>query len=101
AFWGKEALTAQREAKESRLSNGLLVTGRGIPRAGQAVLDTDGNKVGEVTSGTFSPTLEQGVALALLDRGVEEGTAVTIDVRGRSVEAEVKKPPFVQGGASA
>ena len=54
-----------------------------------------------VTSGTFSPTLKQGIALALLDRGVEEGTQVTIDVRGRSVAAEVRKPPFVQGGASS
>ncbi len=100
-FWGKEALSAQREAKESRLANGLLVTGRGIPRAGQAVMDADGNQIGEVTSGTFSPTLRQGIALALLDRGVEEGTPVTIDVRGRSVAAEVKKPPFVQGGAAS
>ena len=100
-FWGKEALTAQREAKESRLANALMVTGRGLPRAGQSVLDADGNQIGEVTSGTFSPTLKQGIALALLDRGVEEGTAVTIDVRGRSVPAEVKKPPFVHGGASS
>ena len=100
-FWGKEALQAQREAKESRLIGGLLVTGRGIPRRGQAVLDTDGQQIGEVTSGTFSPTLKQGIALALLDRGVEEGTAVVIDVRGRQVEAEVKKPPFVEGGAAS
>lgn len=100
-FWGKEALQAQREAKESRLSNGLLVTGRGIPRPGCAVLDAEGTQIGEVTSGTFSPTLKQGVALALLDRGVEEGTPVVIDVRGRKVEAEVKKPPFVEGGAAS
>ena len=100
-FWGKEALTAQREAKESRLAGGLLVTGRGIPRAGCAVLDAEGTQIGEVTSGTFSPTLRQGIALALLDRGVEEGSAVTIDVRGRAVEAQVKKPPFVEGGASS
>ncbi len=100
-FWGKEALSAQREAKESRVSTGLLVTGRGIPRAGCAVLDAEGAVVGEVTSGTFSPTLRQGIALALLDRGVAEGTAVTIDVRGRSVPAEVRKPPFVMGGASS
>ena len=100
-FWGKEALQAQREAKESRLSGGLLVIGRGIPRPGCAVLDADGNQIGEVTSGTFSPTLKQGIALALLDRGLEEGTGVTIDVRGRQVEAEVKKPPFVEGGAAS
>lgn len=99
-FWGKEALQAQREAKESRLSGGLVVTGRGIPRPGCTVLDADGVQIGEVTSGTFSPTLKQGIALALLDRGVEEGTAVVIEVRGRQVAAEVKKPPFVQGGAA-
>ncbi|MGO0576367.1 glycine cleavage system aminomethyltransferase GcvT [Ornithinimicrobium panacihumi] len=100
-FWGKEALEAQREAKESRVSNGLLVTGRGIPRAHCAVLDADGNQVGEVTSGTFSPSIKRGIALALLDRSVVEGDKVTIDVRGRQIEAEVKKPPFVQGGASS
>lgn len=99
-FWGKDALVAQREAKESRLAGGLRVTGRGIPRAGCRVLDADGAEVGEVTSGTFSPTLKQGIALALLDRGVEEGQTVQVDVRGRMVEAEVTKPPFVQGGAA-
>ncbi|WP_122260637.1 glycine cleavage system aminomethyltransferase GcvT [Ornithinimicrobium cerasi] len=101
SFWGKEALLAQREAKESRLAGGLLVTGRGIPRAHQNVLDAEGNQVGEITSGTFSPTLRQGIALALLDRGIEEGASVVIDVRGRQVEAQVKKPPFVEGGASS
>lgn len=100
-FWGKDALQAQREAKESRLSGGLLVTGRGIPRPGCTVLGSDGTQIGEVTSGTFSPTLKQGIALALLDRGVEEGAPVVIDVRGRQVAAEVRKPPFVEGGASS
>ena len=97
-FWGKEALEAQKEAKESRLSWGLSVTGRGIPRAGCAVLDGSGATIGEVTSGTFSPTLKQGIALALLDRGTAEGDEVSIDVRGRQVAATVAKPPFVQPG---
>ncbi|MDO5741072.1 MAG: glycine cleavage system aminomethyltransferase GcvT [Ornithinimicrobium sp.] len=101
AFWGKEALSAQREAKESRVTNGLLVTGRGIPRADCAVLDADGNTVGEVTSGTFSPTLKQGIALALMDRSVAQGDEVSIDVRGRQVAATVTKPPFVERGAGA
>ena len=100
-FWGKEALTAQREAKESRVSKGLLVTGRGIPRPGCTVLDTDGKEIGVVTSGTFSPTLKQGIALALMDRGLEDGQDVVIEVRGRKVEAQIKKPPFVQGGAGS
>lgn len=100
-FWGRDALLAQREAKESRVSQGLLVTGRGIPRPGCAVLDSTGDQVGEVTSGTFSPTLRQGIALALLDRGIAEGDELIIDVRGRQIPAQVTKPPFVTGGASA
>ena len=100
SFWGKDVLSAQRAAKTSRLSTGLLVTGRGIPRAGNAVLDADGQEIGVVTSGTMSPTLRQGIGLALLDRGNPPGTHVTIDVRGRSVPAEVTRPPFVQTDVS-
>ncbi|WP_066636716.1 glycine cleavage system aminomethyltransferase GcvT [Serinicoccus hydrothermalis] len=100
AFWGREVLTAQREAKECRLGGGLVVTGRGIPRAGCRVLDASGQEVGEVTSGTFSPTRKQGIALALLDRGTEQGTELVVEVRGREVPVEVSKPPFVEGGAA-
>lgn len=97
-FWGKDALQAQREAKTSRLAGGLRVTGqrRGIPRPGCAVFDPDGHEVGVVTSGTFSPTLKAGVALALLDRGLAQDSEVEIDVRGRRVTAVVQRPPFVQ-----
>ncbi len=97
-FWGKDALTEQRAAKQSRLSGGLVVTGRGIPRAGNEVRSASGETIGTVTSGTFSPTRKQGIALALLDRGVTEGDDVVIDVRGREVAAVVTKPPFVQVG---
>jgi hypothetical protein len=100
AFWGREALTAQRAAKESRLMRGLVVTGRGIPRSHCEVKDADGNVVGEVTSGTFSPTRKQGIALALLDRSVTLGDDVVIDVRGRDVAATVSKPPFVEVAAA-
>lgn len=95
-FWGKAALTAERAAKSSRLMRGLLVTGRGIPRPQCTVARPDGEVVGEVTSGTFSPTLRQGIALALLDRSVTVGQDVVIDVRGRDVAAHVVKPPFVK-----
>lgn len=98
AFWGREALTAERSAKESRLMRGLVVTGRGIPRSHCAVKDASGTEVGEVTSGTFSPTRKQGIALALLDRSVTLGDDVVIDVRGREVAATVTKPPFVEAG---
>ncbi|HZS19983.1 MAG TPA: glycine cleavage T C-terminal barrel domain-containing protein, partial [Pseudonocardiaceae bacterium] len=51
--------------------------------------------VGETTSGTFSPTLRTGIALALLDATVRPGTTVQVDVRGRALPCEVVKPPFV------
>jgi aminomethyltransferase len=97
AFWGRTALLAEKEAGARRLLWGLRASGRGIPRPGMAVLGHDGGRIGEVTSGTFSPTLRTGIALALLDTaaGVAEGATVAVDVRGRLQEAEVVRPPFV------
>ncbi len=93
-FWGKQALEAER-ANPTRLMRGLLVTGRGIPRA-HCTVSFHGVAAGEVTSGTFSPTLKQGIALALLNPEIADGETVSIDVRGRALEATVVKPPFVQ-----
>ena len=95
AFWGKEALVAEKAAGPSRVAWGLLATGRGIPRAHCQVM-REGQVVGEVTSGTFSPTLKNGIALALLSPDVAEGDEVVIDVRGREVPARVVRPPFVE-----
>ncbi len=95
AFWGREALAAEKAAGPARVAWGLLATGRGIPRA-HCEVKVDGQVVGEVTSGTFSPTLRNGIALALLAPSVAEGDDVVIDVRGREVTAKVVKPPFVQ-----
>jgi aminomethyltransferase len=97
AFWGRGALTAEKEAGPERLLWGLKATGRGIPRPGMAVLDADGVAIGEVTSGTFSPTLRVGIALALIDTaaGVQEGGEAAVDVRGRPQAVEVVRPPFV------
>ncbi|SDM62635.1 aminomethyltransferase [Geodermatophilus siccatus] len=97
AFWGRQALLAEKEAGPARLLWGLRATGRGIPRPGMAVLDADGTRVGEVTSGTFSPSLRTGIALALLDTasGVEEGSELAVDVRGRPQTVQVVRPPFV------
>jgi len=100
AFWGRDALVAEKAAGPRRASWGLLVGGRAIPRAHCAVV-VDGEPVGEVTSGTFSPTKKQGIALALLAPSVGLGDEVVIDVRGRSVAATVVKPPFVDVQARA
>ncbi|HEX2902948.1 MAG TPA: glycine cleavage system aminomethyltransferase GcvT [Jatrophihabitans sp.] len=96
AFWGRDALLAERAAGPSRKLRGLLVTDRGVPRGHMAVL-ADGSEIGQTTSGTFSPTLKQGIALALLDTaaGVPDGAEVAIDVRGRKLAATVVPLPFV------
>ncbi|MCV2491308.1 glycine cleavage system aminomethyltransferase GcvT [Geodermatophilus sp. YIM 151500] len=97
AFWGREALLAEREAGAARLLWGLQAPGRQIPRPGMAVLGAGGAAVGTVTSGTFSPTLRVGIGLALLDTaaGVAEGAELAVDVRGRPQPVRVVKPPFV------
>jgi aminomethyltransferase len=97
AFWGRSALLAEKEAGPRRLLWGLAALDRGIPRPGMAVLGVGGAAVGEVTSGTFSPTGKRGIGLALLDTaaGLGEGDEVEVDVRGRRSRMEVVKPPFV------
>jgi aminomethyltransferase len=95
-FWGKEALERQRAEKTVPTIRGLLAQGRGIPRPGMAVVSEKEEALGEITSGTFSPTLRQGIGLALLDRSVEDGATVLVDVRGRREAFTVTKPPFVE-----
>jgi aminomethyltransferase len=97
AFWGREALLAEKAAGPARRLRGLLVTDRGVPRGHMNVLDADGAVIGQTTSGTFSPTLNRGIALALIDTAAAIGDSadVWIDVRGRRLAATVVKPPFV------
>ena len=93
-FRGKEALESEAAAGVPKRLHGLLVDGRRPPREGQAV-KLDGAEIGAVSSGNFSPVREQGIALAFLDRRLEPGTTVSIDVRGKDIAAVVHKPPFV------
>jgi glycine cleavage system T protein (aminomethyltransferase) len=94
-FRGRDALAARKEAGPRRLLVGLLSADRLIPRHGMAVLDGD-RPVGEVTSGTFSPTLRQGIALAyVLPDVAAKDTELQVDVRGRRGQVKVTRPPFV------
>jgi aminomethyltransferase len=99
AFAGRDALMAERASGPRRRLRGVLASERAIPRAGMAVMSVDGEAVGELTSGTFSPTLKQGVGLALLDPAIAEGDEVVVDVRGRQARFTVTKPPFVPARA--
>jgi aminomethyltransferase len=95
AFWGREALLAEKEAGPRVTLRGLVAQGRGIARPQMSVRVTRDLPVGYVTSGTFSPTLRKGVALALVNAQIQEGAEVLVDVRGRAEVFVVTRPPFV------
>ncbi|MEP6528086.1 MAG: glycine cleavage system aminomethyltransferase GcvT [Nocardioidaceae bacterium] len=116
-FWGREALTAEKAAGPRRSLVGLSADGRGIPRPHMDVVNADGEVVGEVTSGTFSPTLRRGIGLALVRadlaasatpadgvaaRSASAGSTdapgagrVFVDVRGHREAFDLTRPPFV------
>jgi aminomethyltransferase len=95
AFWGRDVLVEERAAGPRRVLRGIVATGRGIPRPHMSVSLSADVPVGEVTSGTFSPTLKKGVGLALVSTTVAEDAEVGVDVRGRREVFQVTKPPFV------
>ena len=96
-FDGAQALAAIKADGPSRRLRGLRAQGRGIPRPGMAVVsaDSDQAELGIVTSGTFSPTLRTGIALALIDSQIPLGAVVSVGIRGRVEAFDVVKPPFV------
>jgi aminomethyltransferase len=97
AFWGRDVLTREREVGAPRLLWGLRSEDRGIPRPHMPVRTVEGDHdLGEVTSGTFSPSLRTGIGMALLARSVSDGDEVRVDVRGKPSVMRVVKPPFVK-----
>jgi len=98
-FAGRSALLAEKSTGPVRRLRGLVAVERAIPRAGMTVTDSTGAVLGELTSGTFSPSLGKGVGLALLRPDLAEGDVVIVDVRGRPAEFTVTKPPFVESHA--
>ncbi len=94
-FVGAGAIAGIRTAGPAVRLVGLRVEG-GIPRAGCAVL-RDGEQVGKVASGTFSPTLRTGIATAYLPVSLTEpGTQLTVAIRNKTAPARVERPPFVK-----
>ena len=95
-FLGKDALVKEKANGIKRKLVGIKAVERAIPRSHMRVLDVDKKDIGEITSGTFSPTLKSGIALALVDSKIEIYDKVFVDVRGNSLEFVVTKPPFVE-----
>lgn len=95
-FVDRERLASQKSAGTARVLRGLRVLDRGIPRHGYTVEDADGTPIGEVTSGTMSPTLGYGIGLAYLSAdSAELGNHVFVRVRNNALRAEVVRPGFL------
>jgi aminomethyltransferase len=92
-FIGKSALAGRQRSKTLL---GLVLLDKGVLRAHQKVVTAHG--AGEITSGSFSPTLNQSIALARLPLGVQPGETVDVEIRDKLLKAKVVKPPFVRNG---
>ena len=93
-FVGKETLARVKVEGVSRRLAGFEMVGRGVPRHGFAIIQK-GEVVGQVTSGGFSPTLNKNIGLGFVPpAAAEKGTELSIDIRGRHVEARVVSLPF-------
>ncbi len=94
AFVGRPVLDAQRVGGVERKLVGLVLEGKGVLRNHQKVVTGRGD--GEVTSGSFSPTLGRSIALARVP--ADSGDTCEVDIRGKLVSARIVKPPFVRNG---
>ncbi len=99
-FTGKEALVAQKEKGLSRKLVGVEMIDRGIPRPHYPVYQ-NGRQIGEVTTGTQSPTLKRNLGLALIEAdSAALGTPIELEIRGKMLKAEVVKAPFYKRASS-
>ena len=94
-FRGRDAVAAERERGPRRLLTGVVAEGRQPLRDGATVF-VDGREVGTLSSGNYSPVLERGIGLGLLEGDLAAGTPVTLSLRGRDVPASIAELPFVR-----
>ncbi len=94
-FRGRAAVEREREGGLDRCLTGVIVEGRQPLRDGAEVM-VEGEFVGTLTSGNFSPVLERGIGMGLLLSGHEAGTPVSVALRGREFDAEITALPFVR-----
>jgi aminomethyltransferase len=97
-FLGRKALESMKAAGLQKKFVALLLEDRGVLRGHQKVI-VAGAGEGEITSGTFSPTMEKSIALARVPRATgAAGSVVQVDIRGKLLNARVVKAPFVRHG---
>lgn len=95
-FIGKDALVKEKEAGIEYKLVGLVLETRGVMRSHQKVIFTASDKQGEITSGTFSPTLQQSIAMARVP--ADAGNECAVDMRGKAVPVRMVTMPFVRNG---
>lgn len=97
-FVNHKALAQQKAEKPERRLVAFELNERGIPRQGYDIVDTDGNGIGKVTSGTMSPSLGKGIGLGYVPRALmKSGSQIHIQVRKKAIPATVVKLPFYKG----
>jgi len=97
-FINAEALKKQKEHGTERKLVAFELTDRGIPRQGYDIVDGSGHKIGEVTSGTMSPSLGKGIGMGYVPRVLADvGTQIHIQVRKKAIPAQIVKLPFYKG----
>jgi aminomethyltransferase len=94
-FIGREALLRQRAEGVRRKLVAFVMVGRGVARHGYPIVDGEGQRIGEVTSGSPGPTVGKNIGLGYVPAGLANpGTVIRVDCRGKLVDAEVVKGPF-------
>lgn len=94
-FVNSEKLKKQKEQGTERKLVGFEVMERGIPRHGYEIIDEKGKAIGQVTSGTMSPSLGKGIGLGYVPSGLaKEGTLIYIHIRKKAIPARIVKLPF-------
>jgi len=97
-FTNSENLLRQKEHGTHRRLVAFVLDERGIPRQGYAIVDNQGTKIGEVTSGTMAPSLSKGIGMGYVPNDLKSiGTKVYIQIRKKSIPATIVKLPFYKG----
>ncbi|MFB6198770.1 MAG: glycine cleavage T C-terminal barrel domain-containing protein, partial [Halobacteriaceae archaeon] len=97
-FVGRDALEAQQEEGIEETLVGLWLIDQGVPRKGYEIVDDENHIIGEVTSGTMSPTLDAPIGLGYVPvEQSDDGTRVGVTIRGERKKTKIVTPPFLEG----
>ncbi|WP_321371455.1 glycine cleavage system aminomethyltransferase GcvT [uncultured Draconibacterium sp.] len=95
-FIDREFLTMQKTEGVTRRLRGFILTARGIPRHGYELVNSDGETIGEVTSGTMSPVLNKGIGMGYVAKEYSAfGTEIFVKIRNKVIPAEIVRLPFI------